>query len=64
MTELNKYEQYVIGCALELWQEQFEKEITEATAEGKRVIYDISYPGMITNDIKNKLNVLVESELI
>jgi hypothetical protein len=64
MAELNKYEQYVIGCALELWQEQFEKEITEATAEGKRVIYDVSYPGMVANDIKNKLNVLVESELI
>ena len=64
MTELNKYEQHVIGYALELWQAQFEKEITEAIAEGKRVIYDVSYPGMVANDIKNKLNVLVESELI
>jgi hypothetical protein len=45
-----------------LWQAQFEKEITESVSNGKRVIFDISYPAMAANDIKNKIASLTKKK--
>ena len=55
MTKLNKYDQYVIEQALELWQAQFEKEITETESKGKRVLFDVRYPGMVAKDLNSKI---------
>ena len=62
MTKLNKYDQYVIGQALELWQAQFEKEITEAESKGKRVIFDVRYPGMVAKDLNSKIDSLTKKK--
>ena len=62
MKKLNGHDQFVIESALELWQAQFEKEITEAVSNGKRVIFDISYPAMAANDIKNKIASLTKKK--
>ena len=55
MKKLNGHDQYVIEQALELWQAQFEKEITDAEANGKRVIFDIKWPAMVTKDLNAKI---------
>jgi len=55
MKKLNGHDQFVIEQALELWVAQFEKEITEAEAKGHRVMFDIKYPAMAANEIKNKV---------
>jgi len=62
MTKLNKYDQFVIQAALELWQAQFEKEITEAEAKGHRVIFDIKYPAMVTKDLNSKIASLTKKK--
>lgn len=62
MTKLNKYDQFVIEQALELWVEQFEKEITEAESKGKRVLFDIKYPGMIAKDLNMKIDSLTKKK--
>jgi hypothetical protein len=62
MTKLNKYDQYVIEQALELWQAQFEKEITEAESKGKRVLFDVRYPGMVANELKHKIASLTKKK--
>jgi hypothetical protein len=62
MKKLNGHDQFVIEAALELWQAQFEKEITEAEAKGHRVIFDIKYPAMAANDIKNKIASLTKKK--
>ena len=62
MTKLNKYDQYVIEQALELWQVQFEKEITEAESKGKRVLFDVRYPGMVVTDLNYKISSLTKKK--
>jgi hypothetical protein len=62
MTKLNKYDQYVIEQALELWQAQFEKEITEAESKGKRVLFDVRYPGMVVTDLNYKIASLTKKK--
>ena len=62
MTKFNKFDQYVIESALELWQAQFEKEITEAESNGRRVIYDIKYPSMVAKDLKSKVDSLTKKK--
>ena len=62
MTKLNKYDQYVIEQALELWQAQFEKEITEAESKGKRVLFDVRYPGMVVTDLNYKISSLTKKK--
>ena len=62
MTKLNKYDQYVIEQALELWQAQFEKEITEAESKGKRVLFDVKYPAMAANELKSKIASLTKKK--
>jgi hypothetical protein len=62
MTKLNKFEQYVIEQALELWTAQFEKEITEVEAKGKHSLYDIKYPSMVAKDINSKIDSLTKSK--
>jgi hypothetical protein len=55
MTKFNKFDQYVIEQALELWVENFEKEITEAEAKGHRTMFDIKYPTMAAKDLSMKI---------
>jgi len=62
MTKLNKYDQYVIEQALELWQAQFEKEITEAESKGKHVLFDVRYPGMVVKDLNAKIASLTKKK--
>ena len=62
MTKLNKYDQYVIEQALELWQAQFEKEITDAESKGKRTLFDIRYPGMVVTDLNYKIASLTKKK--
>lgn len=62
MTKLNKYDQFVIEQALELWVEQFEKEITEAESKGKRILFDIKYPGMVAKDLNMKIDSLTKKK--
>jgi hypothetical protein len=62
MKKLNGHDQFVIEQALELWVAQFEKEITEAEAKGHRVIFDVKYPAMAANEIKNKIASLTKKK--
>jgi len=62
MKKLNGHDQFVIEQALELWVAQFEKEITDAEANGKRVIFDVKYPAMAANEIKNKIASLTKKK--
>jgi hypothetical protein len=62
MTKLNKYDQYVIEQALELWQAQFEKEITDAESKGKRTLFDVRYPGMVVTDLNYKIASLTKKK--
>jgi hypothetical protein len=62
MKKLNGHDQFVIQAALELWQAQFEKEITEAEANGKRVLYDIKFPAMIAKDLNDKIASLTKKK--
>jgi hypothetical protein len=62
MKKLNGHDQFVIQAALELWQAQFEKEITEAEANGKRVLYDIKFPAMVVKDLNAKIASLTKKK--
>ena len=62
MKKLNGHDQFVIEQALELWVAQFEKEITEAEANGHRVIFDIKYPAMIAKDLNSKIDSLTRKK--
>jgi hypothetical protein len=62
MTKLNGYDQFVIGQALELWVTQFEKEITEAEAKGRRIMFDIKYPAMVAKDLNDKIASLTKKK--
>ncbi len=62
MKKLNGHDQFVIQAALELWQAQFEKEITEAEANGKRVLYDIKFPAMVVKDLNSKIASLTKKK--
>ena len=62
MTKLNGHDQFVIQAALELWQAQFEKEITEAESKGKLVLYDIKFPAMIAKDLNAKIASLTKKK--
>ena len=62
MKKLNGHDQFVIQAELELWQAQFEKEITEAEANGKRVLYDIKFPAMIAKDLNAKISSLTKKK--
>ena len=62
MTKLNKYDQYVIEQALELWQAQFEKEITDTESKGKRTLFDVRYPGMVVTDLNYKIASLTKKK--
>ena len=62
MTKLNGHDQFVIQAALELWQAQFEKEITEAESKGKRVLFDVRYPGMVVTDLNYKIASLTKKK--
>jgi hypothetical protein len=62
MKKLNGHDQFVIQAALELWQAQFEKEITEAEANGKRVLYDIKFPAMVAKDLNDKISSLTKKK--
>jgi hypothetical protein len=62
MTKLNGHDQFVIQAALELWQAQFEKEIRDAESNGKRVLYDIKFPGMVAKDLNSKIASLTKKK--
>ena len=62
MKKLNGHDQFVIQAALELWQAQFEKEITEAESKGKRVLFDVRYPGMVVTDLNYKIASLTKKK--
>jgi hypothetical protein len=62
MKKLNAHDQFVIQQALELWQENFEKEITDAESNGKRVLYDIKFPAMIAKDLNAKIASLTKKK--
>ena len=62
MKKLNGHDQFVIQAALELWQAQFEKEITEAEANGRRVLYDIKFPAMVVKDLNSKIASLTKKK--
>jgi hypothetical protein len=62
MTKLNGHDQFVIQAALELWQAQFEKEITEAESNGRRVLYDIKFPAMVAKDLNSKIASLTKKK--
>jgi len=62
MKKLNGHDQFVIEQALELWVAQFEKEITEAEAKGHRTMFDIKFPAMAANEIKNKVASLTKKK--
>ncbi len=62
MTKLNKFEQHVIESALELWVAQFEKEITDLEAQGKRSIYHVTFPSMVAKDLKSKVESLTKKK--
>lgn len=62
MKKLNAHDQFVIQQALELWQEKFEKEITDAEAKGIRVIFDIKYPAMVAKDLNSKIDSLTKKK--
>lgn len=62
MKKLNAHDQFVIQQALELWQERFEKEITEAESNGHRVIFDVKYPGMVVKDLNSKIASLTKKK--
>lgn len=62
MKKLNAHDQFVIQQALELWQERFEKEITEAESNGHRVIFDVKYPGMVAKDLNAKIALLTKKK--
>ena len=62
MKKLNAHDQFVIQQALELWQERFEKEITEAETNGHRVIFDVKYPGMVAKDLNTKIASLTKKK--
>jgi hypothetical protein len=62
MKKLNGHDQFVIEQALELWQAQFEKEINEAVSNGKRVIFDVSYPAMMAKELNSKIASLTKKK--
>jgi hypothetical protein len=62
MKKLNGHDQFVIQAALELWVAQFEKEITEAESNGKRVLYDIKFPSMVAKDLNAKISSLTKKK--
>ena len=62
MVKFNKYDQFVIEQALELWVEQFENEIKEAEAQGKIPMFGINWPSMSANEIKNKVAALTKKK--
>ena len=62
MTKFNKFDQHVIESALELWVTQFEKEITELEAQGKRSLYDVSFPALVAKDLKSKVDLLTKKK--
>jgi hypothetical protein len=62
MKKLNGHDQFVIQAALELWVAQFEKEITDAEANGRRVLYDIKFPAMIAKDLNSKIASLTKKK--
>lgn len=62
MKKLNGYDQFVIEQALELWVAQFEKEITDAEAKGKRVLFDVKYPAMVAKDLNMKIASLTKKK--
>jgi hypothetical protein len=62
MTKLTKFDQYVIEQALELWQIQFEKEITDVESTGKHSLYDMTFPAMIIKDLNSKITSLTKKK--
>ena len=62
MKKLNKFDQYVIEQALELWQAQFEKEITDVESTGKHSLYAMTYPAMIIKDLNSKIASLTKKK--
>jgi hypothetical protein len=62
MTKLTKFDQYVIEQALELWQVQFEKEITDVESTGKHPLYAMTYPAMIIKDLNAKIASLTKKK--
>ena len=62
MTKLTKFDQYVIEQALELWQVQFEKEITDVESTGKHSLYAMTYPAMIIKDLNSKITSLTKKK--
>ena len=62
MTKLNKHDQFVIEQALELWVEQFEKEIRGVEAKGKHTLFGINFPSMTANEIKGKIESLTKKK--
>lgn len=62
MTKFNKFDQYVIEEALKLWVANFEKEINETEAQGKRSIYGINFPSMMANEVNQKVASLTKKK--
>jgi len=62
MTKFNKFDQYVIEQALELWVENFEKEIEAGEATGHRLLFALGYPAMVSKDIQSKVNSLTKKK--
>jgi hypothetical protein len=62
MTKFNKFDQYVIEQALEMWVENFEKEIKAGEATGHRLLFASGYPAMVSKDIQFKVNSLTKKK--
>lgn len=62
MTKFNKFDQHVIEEALKLWVIDFEKQINEVEAQGKRSIYGINFPSMMANEIQSKVDSLTKKK--
>jgi hypothetical protein len=62
MTKFNKFDQYVIEQALDLWVENFEKEIEAGEATGHRLLFASGYPAMVAKDLNAKISSLTKKK--
>ncbi len=62
MPKFTKFEQYIINQALDLWVEQFQKEIQSQEASGQTPIFHISYPSQLANDVRTTVASLTKKK--
>lgn len=62
MKKFNKFDQYVIEQALELWIENFEKKIEVGDINNGDLLFTSGYPLLISKDIQYKVDLLTKKK--